>query len=65
MNIPDSTPGVAQAFPPAEVQTKARDAYCIISPARNEEEYLRNTLDSVLGQSVLPQRWIIIDSTLR
>jgi glycosyltransferase involved in cell wall biosynthesis len=35
--------------------------YCIISPARNEAEYIRRTLDSVLAQSVLPKRWIIID----
>lgn len=61
MDIPDSTPSVVQASRPSEVRTRARDAYCIISPARNEEEYLRKTLDSVLGQSVLPRRWIIID----
>jgi glycosyltransferase involved in cell wall biosynthesis len=35
--------------------------YCLISPARNEAEYIRRTLDSVLAQSVLPKRWIIID----
>ena len=35
--------------------------YCLISPARNEAEYIRQTLDSVLAQTVLPKRWIIID----
>jgi biofilm PGA synthesis N-glycosyltransferase PgaC len=35
--------------------------YALISPARNEAEYVRETLDSVLAQSVLPKRWIIID----
>ena len=35
--------------------------YCLISPARNEAEYIKQTLDSVLGQTVLPKRWIIID----
>ncbi len=35
--------------------------YCLISPARNEAEYICETLDSVLGQTVLPKRWIIID----
>jgi biofilm PGA synthesis N-glycosyltransferase PgaC len=35
--------------------------YCLISPARNEAEYIRETLDSVLAQTVLPKRWIIID----
>jgi poly-beta-1,6-N-acetyl-D-glucosamine synthase len=35
--------------------------YCLISPVRNEAEFVRRTLDSVLIQSVLPKRWIIID----
>lgn len=35
--------------------------YCLISPARNEAEYIKKTLDSVLAQTVLPRRWIIID----
>ena len=33
----------------------------MISPARNEAEYIRDTLDSVLAQTVQPKRWIIID----
>jgi glycosyltransferase involved in cell wall biosynthesis len=35
--------------------------YCLISPARNEAEYIRETLDSVLDQTLLPKRWIILD----
>ena len=35
--------------------------YCLISPARNEAEYIEKTLDSVLAQTLLPKRWIIID----
>jgi len=35
--------------------------YLIISPARNEENYMRETLESVLAQSVLPRKWIIVD----
>ena len=35
--------------------------YCLISPARNEADYIAKTLDSVLAQTVLPKRWIIID----
>lgn len=35
--------------------------YCLISPARNEASYIRETLDSVLAQTVLPKRWILID----
>ena len=35
--------------------------YVLISPCRNESRYMRQTLDSVLGQSVRPTRWIIVD----
>lgn len=35
--------------------------YVLISPCRNEEAYLRRTLDSVLRQSVPPARWVIVD----
>lgn len=35
--------------------------YCLISPARNEADFIRKTLDSVVGQSVLPRRWIVVD----
>jgi poly-beta-1,6-N-acetyl-D-glucosamine synthase len=40
---------------------RRRGDYCLISPARNEAEYITKTLDSVLAQTVLPKRWIIID----
>ena len=35
--------------------------YVLISPCRNEEQYMLQTLDSVLAQSVLPDKWIIVD----
>jgi len=34
--------------------------YVLITPARNEEEYLRQTIDSVVSQTLLPKRWIIV-----
>jgi glycosyltransferase involved in cell wall biosynthesis len=40
---------------------KARDDYVLISPCRNEAEYMRQTLDSVISQSVRPAKWIIVD----
>jgi poly-beta-1,6-N-acetyl-D-glucosamine synthase len=36
-------------------------SYVLISPCRNEAEYMRHTLDSVIGQSVRPAKWIIVD----
>jgi poly-beta-1,6-N-acetyl-D-glucosamine synthase len=35
--------------------------YLLISPCRDEAEYLRRTLDSVAGQSVQPAVWVVID----
>jgi poly-beta-1,6-N-acetyl-D-glucosamine synthase len=36
-------------------------SYVVISPCRNEAKFMRETLDSVLAQSILPARWVIVD----
>lgn len=35
--------------------------YLLVSPCRNEADYMRQTLDSVIAQSVLPAHWIVVD----
>lgn len=35
--------------------------YIVISPCRNEEKYMRQTLDSMVAQTFLPAKWIIVD----
>jgi len=35
--------------------------YVIVTPANNEESYIRFTLDSVVAQTVLPAQWVIVD----
>ena len=35
--------------------------YALITPCRNEEAYMRRTLDSVVRQSILPALWVIVD----
>ena len=35
--------------------------YLLISPCRNEADYMRQTLDSVIAQTVLPAKWVIVD----
>src|SRR6185503_12886110 len=35
--------------------------YLLISPCRDEANYMRQTLDSVIAQSVRPARWVIVD----
>lgn len=36
-------------------------AYVVISPCRNEAEYMRRTLDSMVAQTLHPALWIIVD----
>jgi len=35
--------------------------YVLISPCRDEADYMRQTLDSVIAQSVRPAKWVIVD----
>ena len=39
--------------------------YVLISPCRDEAKYMRQTLDSVISQSVRPSKWIIVDDGSR
>ncbi len=41
-------------------QKKSR-RYVIVSPCRDEEQYMRNTLDGVVAQTVPPAAWIVVD----
>ena len=36
-------------------------SYLLISPCRNEAEFMRITIDSVVSQSVKPAKWIIVN----
>ena len=44
--------------PPASVRV---GSYVLISPCRDEAQFMRQTLDSVIAQSIRPAKWIIID----
>src|SRR5262249_55977554 len=37
------------------------DRYLLISPCRDEEKHMRETLDSVVNQSIRPTKWVIVD----
>lgn len=39
----------------------AAPKYVLISPCRDEALYMRQTLDSVIDQSVRPTKWVIVD----
>ncbi len=35
--------------------------YLVVTPCRNEEEYIQTTIDTMAAQSVLPACWVIVD----
>jgi biofilm PGA synthesis N-glycosyltransferase PgaC len=35
--------------------------YIIITPARDEEKHIESTIESVLHQTILPDKWVIVD----
>jgi GT2 family glycosyltransferase len=35
--------------------------YVLITPARNEEKFIGKALDSMAAQTLLPERWLIVD----
>ena len=35
--------------------------YVLITPARNEEEYIERTIKSVMSQTILPEKWVIVN----
>ena len=37
------------------------DHYVLISPCRDEAEFIRRSVESVLRQTLLPSAWIIVD----
>lgn len=40
---------------------KMRTDYILITPVRDEEKYIEETLRSVVNQTIQPSRWIIVD----
>ena len=44
----------------SEVETSGR-RYALITPCRDEAEYARRTLDSVVAQTEVPALWLIVD----
>lgn len=35
--------------------------YVLISPCRDEADYIQTTIDSIVNQSLLPAKWVIVD----
>src|SRR5205814_7765588 len=41
----------------------AKMKYVLITPAHNEEAFIQKTLDSMVAQTLLPERWVIVDDS--
>ena len=39
----------------------AQLSYALITPARNEEAFIEKTIESMLNQTLLPVKWVIVD----
>ena len=35
--------------------------YVLVTPARNEERFIAKTLESMVAQTMPPERWVIVD----
>jgi poly-beta-1,6-N-acetyl-D-glucosamine synthase len=48
-------------MPESSTQAPVGRRYCLITPCRNEAQYIRSTLDSIVNQEILPACWVVID----
>jgi glycosyltransferase involved in cell wall biosynthesis len=46
---------------PSQSSVLSPQSCFLVSPCRNEADYLRRSMDSVLAQTVLPSLWVIVD----
>jgi poly-beta-1,6-N-acetyl-D-glucosamine synthase len=43
------------------VKPPIKSAYVVVTPTRNEERYLSRTIASMIGQTVKPVRWVVVN----
>jgi glycosyltransferase involved in cell wall biosynthesis len=55
-------PGIVQEeYLNLEAANKSSRRYCVITPCRNEESHLKQTIRSVTNQTIVPACWVIVD----
>lgn len=59
-----SAPAIAASASVATPRTAATK-YVLISPVRDEELFIADTIDSILGQTIPPAQWIIVNDGSR
>ena len=58
---PTNTKDGAEGFARGDTAKSNEGRYVLISPCRDEAEYVRQTVDSVINQTARPTKWIIVD----
>src|SRR6516165_7270930 len=53
--------GVASMIRDDKDQNRSYPSYVLITPARNEEIFIEKTIHSVIQQTALPLKWVIVD----
>lgn len=59
----DSSPKVNKVSDSAEWQAHSEHKYVLMTAAHNEQAYIEKTIKSVLSQSILPERWVIVSDS--
>lgn len=44
-----------------KIKDSEKITYILITAARNEEEFIEKTIDSVVSQTILPKKWVIVN----
>lgn len=57
----EPTPSVRKDCDVRTDQRSALPPYVLITPARNEEAFIEKTIESVIQQTVLPVKWVIVN----
>jgi biofilm PGA synthesis N-glycosyltransferase PgaC len=57
----ETSPLAARTEEAAMAQDHSLPSYVLITPARNEEEFIEKTLESVTRQTYLPLKWVIVN----
>jgi biofilm PGA synthesis N-glycosyltransferase PgaC len=57
----ETSPLTARTEEAAMAQDHSLPSYVLITPARNEEEFIEKTLESVTRQTYLPLKWVIVN----
>lgn len=55
------TQGFSSSVPPAVMEQELVPRYTVISPVRDEEQFVEVTIESLVGQTLRPAEYIIVD----